>query len=60
MKIYRLTIWSHFEEDQEDMPYTLDFSSMDSAFNAYNQYSEEILLSGQRAYSVVGPYVLEV
>ena len=61
MFVYRLIIWSNFEEDQEDeQPFELDYSSMEDALNAYNQYDNEILLSGQKAFFVVGPTVVEV
>lgn len=60
MKIYRLTIWSNFEEDQNsEQPYTVDYSSMEDALNAYEQYNQEILLSGQKAYGVCGPDIIE-
>ncbi|MBR2388080.1 MAG: hypothetical protein IKB02_04860 [Clostridia bacterium] len=61
MLVYRLTIWSNFEEDQEDeQPFELDYSSMEDALNAYYQYDNEVLLSGQKAYAVAGPTVVEV
>lgn len=61
MKVYRLTIWSNFEEDQDsEQPYFLDYSFLDDALNAYDQYSSERLLSGQLAYCVCGPSVEEV
>lgn len=61
MKVYRLTIFSNFEEDaHEEQPYFLDYSSMEDALNAFDQYSSELLLSGQKAYSVIGPDVVEV
>ena len=55
---YRITIWSHYEED-EDEPFTIDFISMEDALNAMRQYENELTLSGQKAYSVCGPDVVE-
>ena len=61
MLVYRLTIWSNFEEDQEDeQPFELDFCTLENALKAYHQYDNEVLLSGQKAYVVVGPVVVEV
>lgn len=59
-KVYRLTIWSFFEEDQGEDPYVIDYFSMEDALNAREQYSSELLLSGQHAYGVCGPDILEV
>ena len=58
-KKYRLTIWSHYEEDQAE-PYTVDYDSMPDALNAKEQYENELTLSDQHAYSVVGPDIIEV
>ena len=61
MLVYRLTIWSNFEEDKDDdQPFELDYFSMEDALNAYYQYDNEVLLSGQKAYCIVGPVVVEV
>lgn len=61
MRVYRLTIFSNFEEDAlEEQPFYLDYSSMEDALNAFKQYSDEVLLSGQKAYGVCGPAVVEV
>ena len=57
-KKYRLTIWSHYEEDEAE-PYTVDYDSMPDALNAKEQYENELTLSGQHAYSVCGPDVIE-
>ena len=56
-KIYRLTVWSHYEEDSDE-PYTVDFDSMPDALNAKEGYESELTLSGQHAYSVCGPGVI--
>lgn len=61
MKVYRLTIWSNFEEDVDDeQPYFIDYSYMLDALNAKEQYSNQLLLSGQHAYFVCGPDIVEV
>lgn len=61
MTVYRLTFWSNFEEDQDsEQPYIFDYSSMEDALNAYDQYSSECLLSGQHDYCVCGLSVEEV
>lgn len=57
-KIYRLTVYSHYEEDESE-PYTVDCDSMPDALNAKEQYENELTLSGQHAYSVVGPDIIE-
>ena len=59
MKVYRLTVWSCYEEDDSD-PYTVDYDSMPDALNAKEQYENELTLSGQHAYSIVGPDIIEV
>lgn len=56
-KIYRLTVWSHYEEDDGE-PYHVDFDSMPDALNAKEQYESELTLSGQNAYSVCGPDIV--
>ena len=56
-KIYRLTVWSHYEEDDGE-PYYVDFDSMPDALNAKEGYESELTLSGQRAYSVCGPDIV--
>ena len=58
MKVYRLTVWSYYEEDDAD-PYTVDYYSMPDALNAKEQYENELTLAGQHAYSVVGPDIIE-
>ena len=58
-KFYRITIWSNYEEDYNDEPYTIDYYSMDEALNAMYQYENELTLSGQKAYSVCGPEIIE-
>lgn len=58
-KKYRLTIWSHYEEDEAE-PYTVDFDTMPDALNAKEQYENELTLAGQHAYSVCGPDLIEV
>lgn len=58
-KIYRLVVCSHYEED-DDVPYIVDFDTMSDALNALDQYENELTLSGQHAYSVAGPLVMEV
>lgn len=58
-KVYRLTIWSHYEDDNDE-PYTIDYNSMDEALNAMILYEDEVTLCGQHAYSVSYPEVLEV
>ena len=57
-KKYRLTVYSHYEEDDPE-PYTVDFDLMPDALNAKEQYENELTLAGQRAYSVCGPDVIE-
>ena len=56
-KIYRLTVWSHYEEDDGEL-YYVDFDSMLDALNAKEGYESELTLSGQRAYSVCGPDIV--
>lgn len=56
-KIYRLTVWSHYEDDDGE-PYYVDFDSMPDALNAKEGYESELTLSGQQAYLVVGPDVI--
>ena len=58
-KKYRLTVYSHYEEDEAE-PYTVDYDSMPDALNAKEQYENEVTLSGQQAYSVIGPDLIEV
>ena len=58
-KIYRFTVWSHYEEDSDE-PYTVDFNFIEDARNAYLQYDSELTLSGSRAYSVIGPDVVNL
>lgn len=55
--IYRLTVYSNYEEDSDD-PYTVDYNSMDEALNAKISYESELTLCGQHAYLVVGPDVV--
>ena len=57
-KKYRLTVYSNYEEDEAE-PYTVDYDTMPDALNAKEQYENELTLSGQHAYSVVGPDVIE-
>ena len=56
-KIYRLTVWSHYEEDSGE-PYFVDFDSEIDAYNAKFSYESELTLYGQHAYSVCGPDVI--
>ena len=58
-KKYRLTVYSHYEEDEPE-PYTVEYDSMPDALNAKEQYENELTLAGQHAYSVVGPEVIEI
>lgn len=58
-KIYRLTVWSHYEEDSPE-PYTVDYDSMPDALNASYSYKSEMTISGSRAYSVCGPDVINL
>ena len=57
-KFYRLTVWSHYEEDGDE-PYTVDYNSMDEALNARYQYDNELTFYGSHAYSTCGPEVVE-
>ena len=58
-KVYRLTVWSQYEEDGDE-PYYVDFDTKHEAFKQRYSYESELTMSGSRAYSVCGPDLVDV